>query len=791
MAKVSKEFSYLNQNKQYSYIGKDLKRTDVLDKVLGRGKFAADLKFSNMLYGKLIRSTEAHARIISIDTSEAEKLPGVKAIITAKDVPGTKYGLSPARYDETIFCIDKVRYYGDKIGAVCAVDEETVYKALKLIKVEYEVLPAVFTPADAAKEGAPQIFEEYPGNVNTEIHLEFGDIEKARQEAYYIRTDRLQGQRTLHGFIEPHCTIAYWQGDRVHVHAAHQSAHYLQHHLARIFNMREGDVRVIIPYVGAGFGGKLDVSGLDVAAVALSKKTGQPVKMFFDAEEIWLNGRARHGMDMTYTTGVTKEGKILFVESETILDGGAYTGLGVATSYYAGSLLTVLYDFDNYRFDAYRYVTNLPPCGAQRGHGQPHPRYAFESHLDHIAEDLGIDPIEMRLINARKANTVTPNGYEVKSYYLKEANELARDASGWKEKKGKLPQGRGIGVGNGGFVSGAGFCMYRTDLPHSVAMIKVYDDGTHAILYTQAVDIGQGSDTVLTQMAAQAMGYPYEDMTICTRDTDLATLDFGAYASRQTLMAGWAVRRAGEDVKKKILIQAAEMLQVKEDGGYRSGKLMPEELECEEGIVYVKQEPAVNITFAEVARAYFVKHGVLTGTGYYHPGRLGGKHKGAAVGTSPAYSSATQVCEVEVDMETGVTKVLGTWDVHDSGFVVNPQLLHGQVHGAFSMGIGETIWEKVVFDENGKLLNGNFAEYRLPTALDMPHVESLVLDTFEPNGPWGAKEVGEGATTPTLGCVANAVYDAIGVRVAELPLTPEKIWRGLKEAREAKEKGGK
>ncbi len=541
---MSKEVSYLNLNKKYSYVGKSLKRTDMLDKVTGRGKYVGDLKFSNMLYAKLIRSTEAHARIVKIDTSEAEKLPGVKAIITAKDVPSIKYGLSPARYDENIFCIDTVKYYGDKIGAVCAVDEETVYKALKLIKVEYEALPAVFTPAEAAKEGAPQIFEEYPGNVNTEIHLEFGDIEKAKQEAYYVRTDRLQGQRTLHGFIEPHCAIAYWQGKRVHIHSSHQSVHYLQHHIARIFDMKEGDVRVTLPYIGGGFGGKVDVSGVDISAVALSKITGQPVKVFFDLEEVWFNGRGRHGMDMKYTTGVTKEGKILFVESETILDGGAYSGLGIATSYYAGSLLNVLYDFDNYKFDAYRYVTNLPPCGAQRGHGQPHPRYAFESHLDHIAEDLGIDPIELRIVNARKANTVTPNGYEVKSYYLKEANELARDVSGWKEKKGKLPAGRGIGVGNGGFVTGAGFCMYRTDLPHSIGMIKVYDDGTHAIVYSQAVDIGQGSDTVLTQMAAEAMGFPYEDITICTRDSDLATLDFGAYASRQTLMAGWAVKRA-------------------------------------------------------------------------------------------------------------------------------------------------------------------------------------------------------------------------------------------------------
>jgi len=771
-------------SEKHSYVGKSLQRTDVLDKVTGRGKFAGDLKFSNMLYGKLIRSTHAHARILNIDTSEAEKLPGVKAIITAKDVPSIKFGLSPARYDETIFCTDTVKFYGDKIGAVCAVDEDTVYEALKLIKVEYEVLPAVFTPAEAAEESAPQIFEEYPRNLNTEIHQHFGDCDKAQEEAYYVRTDRFQGQRTIHGVIEPHCTIAYWEGKRVIIHAAHQSVHYMQHHLARIFGMKEGDIRVITPFVGGGFGGKLDVSGLDVSAVILSKMTGQPVKMSYDLEEVWLNGRGRHGMDMEYTTGVTKEGKILFVKNEIILDGGAYSGLGVASSYYAGALLTVLYDFDNYKFDAYRYVTNLPPCGAQRGHGQPHPRYAFESHLDHIAEDIGIDPIEMRIINARKSGDVTPNGYELKSYFLKEANELARDASGWKDKKGKMAKGRGIGVGNGGFVSGAGFCQYRTDLPHSIGMIKVYDDGTHAIVYSNAVDIGQGSDTVLRQMAAEGMGYPFDDITIVSHDTDLATLDFGAYASRQTLMAGWAVKRAGEDVKKKILEMAAEMMIVKEDGGYRSGKLMPEELDCREGIVFMKQEPALRLTFAEVARAYFVKNGLLIGRGYYHPGKLGGAHKGAAVGTSPAYSSATQISEVIVDEETGLVKVLNTWDVHDSGVAINPNLLHGQVHGAFAMGIGETLWEIVTFDKNGKLLNGNYAEYRLPTALDMPPVHSLLLDTFEPNGPYGAKEVGEGATTPTLGCIANAVYDATKVRVSSLPLTPEKVWRAMKEKRE-------
>jgi len=760
-------------SENYAVIGKSVPRIDAFDKLTGRAKYTGDLKFPNMLVGKLLTSPYAHARILSIDTSEAEKLPGVKAIITHKDVPSMKYGLSPARWDETIFCIDKVRFYGDKVAAVAAIDEETVQKALKLIKVDYEVLPAVFDPFEAMKEGAPQIFEEYPRNINTEIHHHFGDVEKAFKEAYYVRTDRFEGQRTYQCPIEPHASIAFWSGKRVTVYSAIQSVHYLQHYLARVFDMKEGDVRVLKTHIGGGFGGKLDPSGLDFAAVALSQKTGRPVKMFFDREDMFFNGRGRHPITMEVTSGVTKEGKLLGVHCNFVMEGGAYTGLGVASAYYAGSLLTVLYDFENYKFDMLRAVTNLPPNGAQRGHGQPQPRYAFESHLDNIAKELGIDPIEIRLINARRPGTVTLNGYNVDSYGLVEALEKARDISGWQEKKGKLPSGRGIGVGNGGFVSGAGYAIYRTDLPHSVAVIKVTDDGTSAILYVGAVEIGQGSDTVLCQMAAEAMGYRYEDMKIVAADTDLAAHDFGAYASRQTLMSGWAVKRAGGEVKKFILETAADLM-----------KVNPEELDCRDGIVFVKANPEVTKTFAEVARTYFVNGGQLIGRGFYKPPKLGGPHKGSAVGTSPAYSCATQVSEVEIDEETGEVKVLGAWDVHDCGMVINPALLHGQVHGAFYMGMGETIWEEVLFDKNGKLLNGNLAEYRLPTALDMPPVTSELVDTVDPNAPWGVKEVGEGATTPTLGCISNAIFDAIGVQIKSLPISYEKIWHALKEKKE-------
>jgi 4-hydroxybenzoyl-CoA reductase subunit alpha len=554
--------------------------------------------------------------------------------------------------------------------------------------------------------------------------------------------------------------------------------HYLQYYLSKVYGLPMGDIRVVRPYIGGGFGGKLDPSGLDFASVALSKITGRPVKMFFDRKDMFYNNRGRHPQFMEITTGVTKEGKILGVHQNFVMEGGAYTGLGVASAYYAGALLTVLYDFDNYKFDMIRACTNLPPNGAQRGHGQPQPRYAFESHLDHIAEHLGIDPVDIRIINARKPGTVTCNGYKVDSYGLKEAMEKAREISGWREKKGKMPKGRGIGIANGGFVSGAGYPIYRTDLPHCVAMVRVHDDGSSATLYTGAVDIGQGSDTVLCQMAAEAMGYNYEKMHIVAADTLMATHDFGAYASRQTLMSGAAVKQAGEDAKAKILATAAVMMEV-----------TPEELDCQDSVVFLKANPEVSKPFAEVARAYFVKNGVLIGHGTYRPPKLGGPHKGSAVGTSPAYSAATQVAEVQIDEETGEVEVIEAWDVHDCGFVVNPALLHGQVHGAFYMGMGESIWEEVLFDDKGRLLNGNLAEYRVPTSLDMPPVASELVDTVDPNAPWGVKEVGEGATTPTMGCIANAIYDAMGVRVKSIPLTYEKIWRALKEKRE-KESGG-
>jgi len=757
----------------YSVIGRSVPRIDGPEKVTGAAKYTGDLKFPNMLYGKILTSPLAHARIISIDTSEAEKLPGVKCVITHKDVPTLKYGLSPARWDESIFCSDKVRFVGDKVAAVACLDEETCYKALKLIKVEYEELPAVLDFMHAMDEGQPQVHEEYPSNINTEIHQAFGDVELALSGAHHVRTDTFVGQRSYQSPIEPHSSISMWEGEKLTIYASTQSPHYFQYYIAREFGMPMGDVRIIKPYLGGGFGGKLEPTGLEFAGAVMAKLTSRPVRTFYDRAEMFAHNRGRHAQHMEITTGTDKDGRILAVKANFVMDGGAYTSLGIASAYYAGALLPMTYEFEHYQFDMFRVYTNLPACGAQRGHGAPQPKYAFESHLDNVAADLGIDPMDIRIINARRPDTVTPNDFKVNSCKMRECLERARVMSDWDQKKKNLPHGKGIGVATGSFVTGAGFPIYRTDLPHAAAFIKVHEDGTAATLYTGSVDLGQGSDTVLCQMAAEAMGYRYEQMKIVAADTEITPLDFGAYASRQTYMSGAAVKQAGEEIMKQLLEMASNMLSLPVD-----------DLDCADGIVFSKSRSEKSLSFEEVARRHFVLKGPLLGKGSYTPPRLGGKFKGAAVGTSPAYSFGAQVGEVSIDEETGEITVVGIWDVHDCGKVINPRLLHGQVHGALYMGMGEACWEEVLFDDKGRIKNAELANYRVLTAVDMPPVTSEVVDSYEPSGPWGVKEIGEGATNPTLGMFSNAIFDAMGVRVNSLPLSYEKVWRALKEKRE-------
>lgn len=755
-----------------SVVGKRLPKIDAPDKATGRAIYTDDIVLPNMIYGKLLLSPLPHAKIVSINTTKAKALPGVKLILTGADVTDMTYGTSPPRYDENVLAKDKVRYVGDVVAAVAAIDEETCFKAIKLIEVEYEELPAVFDPIEAMKDGSPRLFDDkYENNINTRVDHHFGDIEKGFAEADYIKEASFVGNRTYQNPIEPHCAIAEWdRHGRVTLYTSTQVVHYVHHQLSRVLNLPLGNIRVIMNNCGGGFGAKAATNMLEILSILLSKETGCPVKMRFNREEMYLYGRGRHKQYIDLKIGVKKDGTITAVKQKAILEGGAYSSFGIVSTYYAGSMLPTLYKIPNYKYDGYRINTNLPPCGAMRGHGTPHPRFAFESLLSLIADDIGMDHIDIRLKNAMEPETRTCNDLDIHSCELKACLETVRRKSGWDKKKGKLPKGLGIGIGCGGFVSGAGYPIYRSKFPHSNAIIKVQEDGSKAMLFVGDADIGQGSDTVLAQAAAEAMGITLDRMSVVSADTDITPIGFGAYSSRVTLMGGNASKMAGEDIKTQLISAASEILNIS-----------VEKIDAAENKVFEKDNPVNFISWEAAAAAYFSKKGPLIGRGHYSPPEgLGGKYKGAAVGTSPAFSFSASVCEVEVDMETGKVKVINFWDAHDCGTAINPMAVEGQVEGAVVMGMSETLLEDEVFDSNGKMRNPDLHNYLIATSADVPAIKSVIVDSYEPAGPFGAKEVGEGATLPVLGAIANAVADAIGVRIFELPITPEKVLKAIK-----------
>ena len=754
-------------------VGKRLPKIDAPDKATGRAQFTDDIVLPNMIYGKLLLSPVAHAKIKSINTDKAKALPGVKVVLTSEDVPGITYGTSPPRYDEYILAKDKVRFIGDVVAAVAAIDEKTCYSAIKLIDVEYEELPAVFDPIEAMKDGAPRLFDDkYENNINTRVDHLFGDIEKGFKEADYVKEATFVGNRTYQNPIEPHCAIAEWdRHGRVTLYTSTQVVHYVHHQLSRILDLPLGNIRVIMTNCGGGFGAKAATNMLEICSILLSKQAGCPVKMRFNREEMYLYGRGRHKQYIEMKIGVKKDGTITAVKQKAILEGGAYSSFGIVSTYYAGSMLPTLYNFPNYKYDGYRVNTNLPPCGAMRGHGTPHPRFAFESLLSMIADDIGMDHIDIRLKNAMVPETRTCNDLDIHSCELKACLKKVREKSGWNKKKGKLPKGRGIGIGCGGFVSGAGYPIYRSKFPHSNAIIKVEEDGSKAVLFVGDADIGQGSDTVLAQAAAEAMGITLDKMSVVSADSDITPLGFGAYSSRVTLMGGNASKMAGEEIKKQVIEAASKLLKVEQD-----------KLEAKNNLIYEVDNPQNSIEWSEAAQYNFSGKGPLVGKGHYSPPEgLGGTYKGAAVGTSPAFSFSASVCEVEVDMETGKVKVLNFWDAHDCGTAINPMAVEGQVEGAIVMGMSETLLENEVFDSKGKMLNADLHNYLIATSAETPDIDSTIVDSYEPEGPFGAKEVGEGATLPILGAIANAVADAIGVRIFELPITPEKVLKAIRE----------
>ena len=561
-----------------------------------------------------------------------------------------------------------------------------------------------------------------------------------------------------------------------------------------VLGMDVGKVRVIKPYVGAGFGIKAAANHMELACCILARKLKTPVKMNFTRKQVFLYARARHQFSHTITIGAKKDGTLVALKHECYLDGGAYTSFGIATVYYTGSLLAGPYKLPNMSYDGYRVYNNKPACGAQRGHGAVIARAVFEQQMDMIAEEIGMDPLELRIKNMMNTGDTTCNDLNMSSFGMSECIEAVRDGSGWDKKKGNMPAGKGIGMACGFFVSGAGFPIYRSDTFHGTVIVKLTEDGGTALVYTASAEIGQGSDTAFAMIVGEALGIPLENVRLASGDTDMG-VDLGAYSSRQTLMTGHAAKEAGEHAKQQVLEVLAEQLDTPlEDMDIKNGFIEFRNQTPDFSSLrtrYIKEHrgwtdnpESEKLTFKEASRIAFLEKGSIVGTGKYRPHFLGGKFKGAAVGTSPAYGCSAQIAEVTVDMETGQITIDNIVDAHDCGKAINMNSVEGQMQGSISMGIGETLHEEVIFNDKGQVLNSDLSEYKIVTAMDMPPVKAIVVESDEPNGPYGAKEVGEGAIMPTIPAILNAVYDAAGVRMNELPLTPERVYHAIQAYKE-------
>ena len=743
-----------------SPIGARIPMVDSVDKVTGAGKYTDDLTVPGMLVGKILHSPHAHARIRSIDASAAEQLPGVFAVVTGRETP-VKYGILPIGHDETIFATDKARYIGDNVAGVAAETEAIAEQALRLIRVDYEILPAYFDPEKSMKAVENLIHKDRAHNIEKDYHHHFGNVEEGFAAADYIREDRFECAEVTHAALEPHSTLAVFAVDgNLTVWSSTQVPYYLMKTLAATLQMPESKVRVVKPLVGGGFGGKSEVIPLELAAAALARKAGRPVKITYTREEVFYAHRGRPRQIVELKTGMTREGKLTAVEARIIQDGGAYCGYGVVTILYSGQLLNAMYDIPNVKFDGYRVLTNKPACGAMRGHGTVNTRFAFEQQLNKMAAVLGIDPVEIRRRNLLRPPCVTVNGLRVLSYGYPECIDQAVKKSRWKENYGKQRYGKGIGIAGSHYVSGAANPIIRATMPHTTVNLSVDASGTVTI-FTGASEIGQGSDTMQVQIVAAELGIPIERVKIVAADTARTPVDLGSYSSRVTFMAGNAALEAARDARKKIFAAAA----------------------LKSGIAEEK------LTVDEAIRLGIAPNEMLMATGTYAPpeSAQGGKFKGAGVGPSPAYSYSAQVAEVTVDTETGEVHVDRIIAAHDCGKAINPINVEGQVIGSVWMGLGQAVQEEMVW-EGGRLMNPGLLEYRSASTLESPPIEPIIVESNDPEGPFGAKEAGEGSLAATIPAVAHAIYDAVGVWIDTLPITPEKVLKALKDKQTLEDK---
>jgi 4-hydroxybenzoyl-CoA reductase alpha subunit len=750
-----------------SVVGQSFVKVDAAAKVTGATVFADDLALPRMAYARILRSPHPHARILSVDVSRAEALPGVFGTLVGKELP-IPFGILPVSQDEHALALDKVRFVGDGVAAVAARDEETAELALSQIDVAYEVLPPLMSPEEALGKPEARIHDYGPhGNVHKEVSFDFGDVEAGFQEADHVREDTFFFEGNTHLPMEQHAAVGSFGADgKLTLWSSTQTPHYVHRALAKVLELPPSHIRVIACPNGGGFGGKSDPFSHEVVVSKLSMKLGRPVKITLSREEVFYCHRGRHPVKMWVRTGVKKDGSITAMHFKTMLDGGAYGSYGVASLYYTGALQTVTYAIPRYKFEGVRVFTNKPPCGPKRGHGTPQPRFAMECQIDKICHDLGIDPGEWRLRNTLPPGSVTANHMQVKTIGLKECLQKVMERSRYSERRGTLGPGRGLGIAASSYLTGAGLPIYWNAMPHSGVQIKV-DRGGGVTVFCGSTDIGQGSDSVLAAVVAEELGIPIEAIRVVTGDTDLTPVDLGSYSSRVTLMTGNAAIQAARKLRELVLGSAAVKLGVPASSLHAAG-----------GRIYDPRDQAKSLSFPEAVVLAEAEHGTLGSVGSYTPPKSLARWKGGGVGPSPTYSYSACVVELTADRASGLVQVEKVWIAHDVGRALNPVLVIGQVEGSIYMGLGEALMEEQVF-RKGLHRIPSMLEYKSPTTLEMPPVESILVDTLDPEGPYGAKECGQGPLLPVIPAVANAVFDALGVRIDEVPITPEKVLAAL------------
>jgi len=751
-------------------IGRRLPSVGAGDRVTGRVQYADDLRFPGMLHAKILRSPHPHARIQGIRTERALALAGVHAVITGSDMPN-RYGILPWTQDEYPLAVDKVRYVGDAVAAVAAVTERIAAEAARFIEVEWEVLPFVLEPEAALAPGAIRIHDDKEGNLTKHVHLEFGDVESELAASDIVVDGDYHFEGTTHAALEPHCAIGKWETDgTLTVISTTQVPHYLHRELSRVLEIPTDRVRVIQPPLGGAFGGKSEPFDLEFCAAKLSMITGRPVKILYTREEVFYAHRGRHPMRMSYRLGATKDGRLTGCDARVVADGGAYSSFGLVTTYYSGQLVTAPLALRAYRFDSKRVYTNKPACGPKRGHGSVQPRFAFEVTLDKLATSLNIDPIDLRRRNLLAVGDRTINGFLLRSNGFAECLDRVETTSGWREKHRRLPRGQGIGMAGSFYISGTNYPIYPNNMPQSAVQIKA-DRSGRVTVFSGASEIGQGVNTMLAMVAAEELGVELAAIRVVTGDTDLTPVDLGAYSSRVTMMAGNACRKAAQSVAERVRTAMA-----------RRWETSLQEVVLADGRATCAGRTDRDVSMAEAFALTEAELGSLGGIGHYHsPSDGHGSYRGATIGASPSYSFTAQVAQVRVDLETGMPTVEKIWIAHDCGKALNPTIVEGQIEGSAYMGFAEALFEAQLFHDSGLHKGPSLLDYKIPTALDCPDLAALIVEAGDSEGPYGAKEVGEGPLHPSIPAIANAIHDATGIRIDSLPFSAARILRLLRE----------